>query len=251
MRRRSSWMRDTLVFPSTATDPAQPIDPDVARNGQIYNIWTLNLKNGELQYTDAVGGNLYTVVLEGRATRRTAIAFVTYYKGEYELHALDRRDPIVTAASSDFGAPGPIIDFQAPLSHTLVADKKAKKGTFEKMFMDGRPPGERRRHERRRHLRRNGGDVQRRAGRSAVQPVCGVDLAVPDAVAVLSEPRAPLQLRAAGLLADAVLLRQPRGRVLRPAFSGIIDRDLSIALERSAAARRSASGRSTATAASS
>src|SRR6185503_20073589 len=64
----------------------------------------------------------------------------TYYKGEYELHALDNRDPIVTAASSDFGAPGPIIDFQAPLSHTIVADNKGKKGKFEKMFMDGRPP---------------------------------------------------------------------------------------------------------------
>ena len=58
---------NTLVFPSTATDPAQPIDPDVARNGKIYNIWTLNLKNGELrQYTDAVSGNLYTVGPEGR-----------------------------------------------------------------------------------------------------------------------------------------------------------------------------------------
>src|SRR4030095_3455932 len=122
------------------TDPAQPIDPDVARNGQIYNVWTLNLKNGELrQYTDAVSGNLYTAVLkDGNAPPR--IGVITYYKGDYELHSLDRRDPIATAASSDFGAPGPIIDFQAPLSHTLVADKKAKKGKFEKMFMDGRPP---------------------------------------------------------------------------------------------------------------
>jgi hypothetical protein len=131
---------DTLVFPSTATDPAQPVDPDVARNGQIYNVWTLNLKNGELrQFTDAVSGNLYTAVLrDGNFAPR--IGVVTYYKGEYELHVLDRRDPIVTAASSDFGAPGPVIDFQAPLSHTLIADNKAKKGKFEKMFMDGRPP---------------------------------------------------------------------------------------------------------------
>jgi hypothetical protein len=131
---------DTLVFPSTATDPAQPIDPDVARNGQIYNVWTLNLKNGELrQYTDAVSGNLYTAVLRD-GTSNPKIGVVTYYKGEYELHALDRRDPIATAASSDFGAPGPIIDFQAPLSHTLIAQNKAKKGKFERMFMDGRPP---------------------------------------------------------------------------------------------------------------
>ena len=131
---------NTIVFPSTATDPAQPIDPDVARNGNIYNVWTLDLKNGELrQYTDALGGNR----LAGRAERRQAnrkIAFVTYYKGEYELHTLDGRDPLATAASSDFGAPGPIIDFQAPLSHTLVARQQAKKGKFEKMFLDGRPP---------------------------------------------------------------------------------------------------------------
>ena len=48
----------TLVFSSTATDPAVPIDPEVAKNGNIFNIWTLDLRNGELkQYTDALGGN--------------------------------------------------------------------------------------------------------------------------------------------------------------------------------------------------
>jgi hypothetical protein len=138
----AQWLdNDTVVFASTATDPSQPIDPDVARNGKIYNTWTLSLKTGELkQYSDAVAGNLYTVVLkEGSGTPR--IGVITYYKGEYELHTLERRDPIVTAASSDFGSPGTnIIDFQSPLSHTLVAEKKKKKGTFEKMFMDGRPP---------------------------------------------------------------------------------------------------------------
>jgi hypothetical protein len=131
---------DTLVFSSTATDPGQPIEPDVARNGNIYNIWTLSLKTGELkQYTDALGGNLSPVVLnEGTGTPR--IAFVSYYKNEYALHTLERKDPIVTAASSDFGSAGPVIDFQAPLTHTLVAENKRKKGTFEKLFLDGRPP---------------------------------------------------------------------------------------------------------------
>ena len=130
---------DTLVFSSTATDPAQPLDPEVLRNGNIYNIWTLSLRNGELrQYTDAVVGNLSPVVLhEGNNTR---IAFVSVYKSQYELHTLDRRDPITSAASADFGAPGQVIDFQAPLTHTLIAANKRKKGTFEKMFLDGRPP---------------------------------------------------------------------------------------------------------------
>src|SRR4029453_5047939 len=84
---------DTLVFSSTATDPAQPIEPDAARNGQIYNIWTLSLKNGELrQYTDALGGNTSTVVVpNGSATPQ--VAFVSYYKNEKELHMLHRGRP--------------------------------------------------------------------------------------------------------------------------------------------------------------
>ncbi|MBI2187224.1 MAG: PD40 domain-containing protein [Acidobacteria bacterium] len=132
---------DTLVFTSTATDPNQPIEPEVARNGNIHNIWTLSLKTGELrQYTDALGGNASPVVLRAGEKQEPRIAFVSYYKGEYELHVLDRRDPIATAASADFGAPGPVIDFQAPLTHTLIADNKRRKGTFEKMFIDGRPP---------------------------------------------------------------------------------------------------------------
>ena len=42
-----------------------------------------------------------------------------------------------------------------------------------------------------------------------------VDLAVPHAVAQLRQPGAALPVRAAGLLADAVLLRAARGRLLR------------------------------------
>ena len=37
---------DTLIFSSTATDPATPLTPDVARNGNIFNLWSLSLKNG-------------------------------------------------------------------------------------------------------------------------------------------------------------------------------------------------------------
>ncbi len=131
---------DTIVFASTATDPTQPITPEVARNGNIYNLWALNLKTGELrQWTDAVGGNYSPVVLKD-GDKAPRIAFVTYYKGDYGLNVLERKDPIAKAATSDFGAPGPVIDFQAPMTHTLVAENKRRKGAFEKMFLDGRPP---------------------------------------------------------------------------------------------------------------
>jgi hypothetical protein len=131
---------DTIVFPSTALDPNQPIDPEVARNGNIFNIWTLSLKNGELkQYTDTLTANVSPIVLKDEKGA-TKIAFVTYYKGEYGIHTLNRDQPINTVASADFGSPGPIIDFQAPLTHSLVKQNARKKGTFEKLFLEGRPP---------------------------------------------------------------------------------------------------------------
>lgn len=131
---------DTLVFTSTAMDPSKPIDPDVARNGAIHNVWTLKLSSGELQqYTDALGGNYTPVVLAGGGAQ-PRIAFMAFYKGEYSLHTLEQREPLATAESADFGAPGPVIDFQAPMTHTLVAENQKKKGRFEKMFLDGRPP---------------------------------------------------------------------------------------------------------------
>ncbi len=77
------------------------------------------------------------VLNDGKMNR---IAFVTYYKGEYQMHTLERTEPLHTASTSDFGGPGPIIDFQAPLQHTLVTSKIKKKGKFEKMFLEGRPP---------------------------------------------------------------------------------------------------------------
>jgi hypothetical protein len=130
---------NTIVFSSTATDPNVPLEPEVARNGNIFNIWTLDLTTGELkQYTDALGGNLSPVVLNEGEDKR--IAFVSYYRDEYGIHTLDRKEPLHTAASADFGSPGPIIDFQAPMAHTLVADNNRKKTRFEKMFLEGRPP---------------------------------------------------------------------------------------------------------------
>ncbi len=130
---------DTIVFSSTATNPTEPVEADVARNGNIYNVWTLSLKSGELrQYSDAVGGNVSAIVLPGDKSSR--LAFVSYYKGEYSLNTLERKEPLQTAAASDFGAPGLVTDFQAPLTHTVVAENKRRKGNFEKMFLDGRPP---------------------------------------------------------------------------------------------------------------
>jgi hypothetical protein len=129
----------TVVFTSTATDPNVPIPAEVARNGDIPNIWTLDLKSGELrQWTDTATGNVSPAVLrEGGVLK---VAFVTYYKAQNGIHAIEGTKPIAVVQSSDFGAPGPIIDFQPPISHTLLRDNIHKKGAFEKMSLAGRPP---------------------------------------------------------------------------------------------------------------
>ncbi len=129
----------TLVFSSTALNPNQPVDADVARNANIYNIWTLDLRTGELkQYTDALGGVLSPIVLNDPAGAK--LGFVSYYKGDYGLHTFERKEPLNTAATADFGGPGPVIDFQAPMEHTLVESNARRKKPFEKMFLEGRPP---------------------------------------------------------------------------------------------------------------
>jgi hypothetical protein len=131
----------TLIFPSTAMDPAAPVDPEVVKNAQIFNLWTLDLKGGGLkQYTDALTSNVSPVVLGATEAEGPKVAFVTYFKGEYGIHTLNLKEPIAAAASADFGEPGPIIDFQAPLTHTLIPANNRVKGRFEKMFLDGRPP---------------------------------------------------------------------------------------------------------------
>jgi WD40 repeat protein len=131
----------TIVFTSTATDPNVTIAPEVAKNGDVPNVWTLDLQTNELkQWTDTVTANVSPIVLR-QATGPAKVAFVTYYKGQYGVHEIALTGkPIATAQTSDFGAPGPVIDFQPPISQPLMPDNIHKKGSWEKMSLQGRPP---------------------------------------------------------------------------------------------------------------
>ncbi len=207
---------DTLVFPSTAIDPNQPVEPEVARNGNIYNIWTLNLKTKELrQYTDTLTGNTSPVVL--RDTKPARIGFVTYYKGEYGIHVLAREEPLHTVASSDFGdaALGPPIPFQPPMTHDIVPANKRKKGAFEKLFLEGRPPvalGV-----------TSGGDIFGGTqvtftdvlGDKQFNVFAASVSQYPNAVVLVHQPVPPAAVRDTGVLAGAVLLRLRSVCVLR------------------------------------
>jgi hypothetical protein len=136
---------NTLVFTSTATDPAEPVLPSVEANGRIPNVWTLDLGSGELkQLTDVATGLVSPVPIRpGLDPNENApeIAFVSYYKGVNGIHTMTiPEQPIATVATADFGEPGqPILGFVPPQSHTFVPDNVHRKGAFERMSLAARP----------------------------------------------------------------------------------------------------------------
>ena len=128
-----------LVFTSTAIDPKVSIAPEVARNANIPNVWTLNMTTGQLQQmTDALAGNFSPVVL--RTSDALHVGFIAYYKGEERIHTITGDRVLVTASTADFGEAGPIVDFTPETGHTLVPENIHKKGKFENMALAGRPP---------------------------------------------------------------------------------------------------------------
>ena len=129
----------TVVFTSTAIDPAVDVPVEVARNANIPNVWTLDLAGGELkQWTDSMTGIVSPVVMHQPGALR--VAFISYYKGENGIHMISGEKPVATVAAGDFGGPGPVFEFTAPISHTLLRDNIHRKGGWEKMTLAGRPP---------------------------------------------------------------------------------------------------------------
>ena len=84
------------MFTSTAVDPKVPLlGRKSLKNGNIPNIWTLDLTNGQLkQWTDTATGNVSPVVLHQTAGLK--VAFISYYKGENGIHVVTGDKPIAT-----------------------------------------------------------------------------------------------------------------------------------------------------------
>jgi hypothetical protein len=133
-----------LTF-GTYDDVAPIFSPDGSRiyyssteDDEIYNIRSLDLKTGVIrQYTDALGGTMTPAVLPGRGSDR--VAFISYFKGEYRLQTLDTAEPL-KEVEQDIAPSAEIADFMPDVVHQVVAENKRKKRTFEKLFLEGRPP---------------------------------------------------------------------------------------------------------------
>ena len=204
----------TLVFSSTADDPSVAIDPETAKNGNIYNLWTLDLSNGELkQFTDALGGVLSPIVLKDSAGEPNRLCQLLQGRFQRSHARAQGTDPHggerrLRRARPDHRLPG------AAAAHARRRQFAAEEVVREDVPR-GTATGERRRHQQRRRLRRHRDQLRRRARRQAGEPVRIVDRPVPHALAQLRQPGAAVPVRAAGVLADAVLLRPARRGLLR------------------------------------
>ena len=170
---------DTIVFPSTATDPNQPLDAEVARNGNIYNVWTLNLKTGELrQFTDTLTGNVSPVVLRDQKPREDRLRHLLQGRIRHP-HADSRRAAAHRGHARTSARPGRSSTSRRR-SATRWSSRTSAEGNVREAVPRGPAAAGPRRHERWRLVRRHAGDVHRRPGRQAVQHLRRVGVAVPD-----------------------------------------------------------------------
>jgi hypothetical protein len=112
-----------------------------SEDNDIPNLRSIDLATGAIrQYTDALGGNMAPSPLSGKGPER--IGFVTYFKGRYHFQAIETqaqevaKDVEQEVQAADAG----LLDFQPDIQHQVIPENKRRKGIFEKLFLEGRPP---------------------------------------------------------------------------------------------------------------
>jgi len=113
-----------------------PPDPT---NFAAYNIYSLNLENGDLlQYTDVVGGCFTPVVFMGQNNRERMV-FASYYKRRWQLFSTPTDKPLHEAEKTTLPSAPMTADsrpsFQAPVEVAIDEDKIDQPRGF-KLFVD-------------------------------------------------------------------------------------------------------------------
>lgn len=140
--------RKTQVTFGAHHDVAPAFSPDGKRlyyasteENDIYNIRSLDLGSGIIrQHTDVLGGNMAPAVLKGKDGDR--VAFISYFKGEYRLQTIEpaKLESAREVEQEPETAREEPVDFVPDVVHQVVAENKRRKRTFEKLFLEGRPP---------------------------------------------------------------------------------------------------------------
>ncbi len=122
--------------PRRAEDKTPKPDP---ANFAAYNIYSLNLENGELlQYTDVVGGCFTPVVFTGEGNKEQLV-FASYYKGQWRLFKTTTDKPIrtldkVALPTAPLQAKSRKV-YEPPVEVAIDPDKVEKSRGF-KLFID-------------------------------------------------------------------------------------------------------------------
>jgi len=108
-------------------------------NYASYNIYSLNLENGDLlQFTDVVGGTFTPVVFTG-ANNREKMVFSSYYKGRWQLFSTATDKPLHAAEKTTLPSAPLLAEnrtaFQPPVEVALDPEKIDKPGGF-RLFVD-------------------------------------------------------------------------------------------------------------------
>lgn len=113
-----------------------PPDPT---NFSAYNIYSLNLENGDLlQYTDVIGGCFTPVIFTGQNNRERMV-FASYYKGDWRLYSTPTDRPLHAAEKTVL--PSAPVEAEArpafrPESEFVIDEEKIEKPRGFKLFVD-------------------------------------------------------------------------------------------------------------------
>jgi Tol biopolymer transport system component len=113
-----------------------PADPT---NFSAFNIYSLNLENGDLlQYTDVIGGCFTPVIFSGQNNRERMV-FASYYKGDWRLFSTPTDRPLHAAEKTLL--PSAPVQAEArstfhPESEFVIDEDKIEKRHGFKLFVD-------------------------------------------------------------------------------------------------------------------
>jgi len=130
---------DTLEAAENTARREGDTPPPDKTNFAAYNIYSLNLDNGDMiQYTDVVGGCFNPVVFTS-TNNRERMVFSSYYKGQWRLYSAPTDKPLHEAEKTTLPS-APILAEQRsifrPTSEFFIDEEKIEKTRGFKLFVD-------------------------------------------------------------------------------------------------------------------
>ncbi|HEX2123435.1 MAG TPA: hypothetical protein VHL59_17520, partial [Thermoanaerobaculia bacterium] len=130
---------DTIEAAENAARPEGDTPPADKTNFAAYNIYSLNLENGEmLQYTDVVGGCFNPVVFIG-ANNRERMVFTSFYKGQWRIYSATTDKPLHPAEKTTLPS-APILAEERSIfrstSEFFIDEEKIEPTRGFKLFID-------------------------------------------------------------------------------------------------------------------